>query len=363
MIYPITSRKLQFENSRNELFAKKLRERVQEYFTVSGKSKWATPGMVVKTIVMFSLYILPYVSLYLTGNIWIMLGCFFLMGLGKAGLGFSVMHDANHGAYSKNPKVNTLLGFTLNMIGGNAVNWKIQHNVFHHTYTNIDTHDEDIRPRFVLRFSPNAEHRSFHRFQHIYAWFLYGLNTFSWILFKDFAQLAAYQREGILEKHADKRKAWAMLIGTKLFYITYMLVLPTLFTSFSFGQVFLGFFVMHYVAGLFLAVVFQLAHVMEVNEFPDASEKDLIEENWLVHQLQTTCNFASKSRVLSWFIGGLNYQIEHHLFPNICHVHYKALSKIVRKTAEEFEIAYQDAGSFGRALILHGQMLYKLGRA
>ena len=111
-----------------------------------------------------------------------------------------------------------------------------------------------------------------------------------------------------------------------------------------------------------LAVIFQPAHVMEDTEFPVSEDGKTVQENWTIHQLKTTCNLASKSRFFSWFVGGLNYQIEHHLFPNICHVHYRKLSPIVMETAKEFEIPYHTMTTFSEALVRHGRMLYKLGR-
>jgi linoleoyl-CoA desaturase len=210
-------------------------------------------------------------------------------------------------------------------------------------------------------FTPHAELRSFHKYQHIYAWLLYGLMSFSWIVFKDFAQLIGYQKSGILAKHVSVPKAWAWLVISKLCYYAYIMVLPSIFTPFSFLEIFAGFFIMHYIAGLILGSVFQPAHVMEVNEYPIA-EDDLIPDNWMAHQLKTTCNFAGNNRIFSWFVGGLNYQIEHHLYPNICHVHYAKLAPIVEQTAKEFGIPYHNYGSFRKALINHKKMLFALGR-
>jgi linoleoyl-CoA desaturase len=173
--------------------------------------------------------------------------------------------------------------------------------------------------------------------------------------------LVGYQKSGILAKHVSVSKAWAWLVISKLFYYAYIMVLPLMFTPFSFLEIFAGFFIMHYIAGLILGSVFQPAHVMEVNEYPIA-EDDLIPDNWMAHQLKTTCNFAGNNRIFSWFVGGLNYQIEHHLYPNICHVHYAKLAPIVEQTAKEFGIPYHNYGSFRKALINHKKMLFALGR-
>jgi linoleoyl-CoA desaturase len=354
---------IRFNNRVNSDFASTLRKRVHLYFKENGITKYANGAMVAKTVFMFSLFWIPYVCLYFVSSGWLTVLCYALMGTGMAGIGLSVMHDANHGAYSQKKWVNSLMGYALNMLGGNATNWKIQHNVLHHTYTNIHTHDEDIRPRHILRFSPHSTYHKFHKYQHIYAWPLYGLMTVSWILFKDFGQLYGYHKSGLLEKQVNPAKAWFWLIATKVFYLSYIVVLPIIFGATSFWMVLLGFFIMHYVAGFILATVFQPAHVLEANLFPEANKEDEIEENFMVHQIKTTANFARKNKPFSWFVGGLNYQIEHHLFPNICHIHYSKLAEIVKKTAAEFNVPYRDIPSFRTALALHGRMLYKLGQS
>ncbi|NQZ76722.1 MAG: acyl-CoA desaturase [Ekhidna sp.] len=361
----MSQRVVRFKNSLHEEFNKTLNNRVNQYFKDSKYGRYANKEMIFKTVFMFTLYLAPY-FLFLFGvvqNIWVFYLMSFLMGLGKAGIGLSVMHDANHGAYSRKPWVNKLIGYSLNFVGGNATNWKIQHNVKHHTYTNVTGMDEDISPKGgILRFDPNTIRKSHHKWQYIYAWFLYGLMTMSWIIVKDILQLVQYTKDGMLKKQTNVTRAWVWLILTKIFYYSYILALPLLFTSLPWYHIVLGFLLMHYVAGFTLAIIFQPAHVMEDHDFTDVKDSNLVEENWAVHQLKTTCNFAQKNKPLSWFAGGLNYQIEHHLFPNVCHVHYKKISKIVKSTAAEYNIPYRSYPTFLSALRLHAKMLYALGR-
>lgn len=357
---------LRFKNNLHEEFNKTLNQRVNQYVKSSKVGRYANAEMVVKSFFMFALYFVPY-SMFLFGvveNIWVFYLMAILMGLGKAGIGLSIMHDANHGAYSKKKWVNTVIGYSLNLVGGNATNWKIQHNVKHHTYTNVAGMDEDISPKGgILRFNPYSKIRGYHKWQYIYAWFLYGLMTMSWIVVKDISQLVEYTKDGLLKKQTKSvTRAWIWLVLTKLFYYSYILALPLLFTSLPWYHIVLGFAMMHYIAGFTLAIIFQPAHVMEDHTFEDSEVSDTVEENWAVHQLKTTCNFAQKNWLLSWFAGGLNYQIEHHLFPNMCHVHYRKIAKIVRATAEEYNIPYRSYPTFISALISHGKMLYALGR-
>jgi len=345
-------------------FSMALRKRVNEYFSSNGISRFANTSMVVKTIVLLSIFIACYASIlggWVT-NAWLMIGIWVLLGITTAGIGFSVMHDANHGAYSRNKYVNAVLGYVINFIGGFSINWKIQHNTLHHSFTNVHGADEDIDAGNLLRFSPEQEHLPFHRFQHIYAWFLYSLMTHMWITTKDFKQLIGYKNNGLLEQHGITfNRAFAELLFIKVLYYGYLLVLPLVFSPVAWWVTLIGFVVMHFALGFLLACVFQTAHVMESSHFPGTDEEGNLEHNWAVHQLMTTTNYAPNNRLLSWFVGGLNYQVEHHLFPNVCHTHYRKLSKIVKETAEEYGLPYNTLPSFRSALQIHWRMLRKLG--
>jgi len=294
---------------------------------------------------------------------WWMLALCVMMGFGKAGIGLSVMHDANHGAYSDKKWVNNLMGYSLNLVGASAFNWKVQHNVLHHTYTNVHEVDEDISPRGILRMTPYGEWKFFHKFQHLYAWFFYGLLTLVWVFLNDFKRIARYNREGLVKRQrADIRTEWLILIVSKVVYLSYILVIPMALLDIVWWQWMIGFFTMHYVAGFILTMIFQPAHVIDGTEYPMPDEEGKMENSWAIHQLRTTTNFANNSTFFSWYVGGLNFQIEHHLFPNICHVHYKSLSKIVKDTAQEFDLPYKSEPTFMHAVLGHAKLLKELGR-
>jgi linoleoyl-CoA desaturase len=339
---------------------------VNDYFKSNQISKHANASMVFKTIFMFSLYFIPY-ALIISGTVtsmWAIILLVVVMGLGTAGIGLSIMHDANHGAYSTKPWINNLLGYSLNLVGANAFNWKVQHNVLHHTYTNVYDADEDISPRGVLRMSPYSKKHYMHRFQHIYAWVLYGLMTIVWLIVKDFKRLSQYNKDGLVKRQKTTvTKEWAVLIFTKIFYIGYIFVLPIVLTDLLWWQVVVGFFIMHYIAGFILAIIFQPAHVIDGTEYPEPDTQGNLEDVWAIHQLRTTTNFANNNRILSWYVGGLNYQVEHHLFPHVCHVHYRSISKIVKATAEEYGLPYKSEPTFISALVSHAKLLKELGSA
>jgi linoleoyl-CoA desaturase len=346
-------------------FSSTLNKRVRQYFKENNISKYANTNMKIKTVFMVCLFFIP-AGFLMSGfvqSVWLTGLLYGLMGLGTAGIGLSIMHDANHGAYSKKEWVNKWVGRIVNLVGGFAPTWKIQHNVLHHTYTNIEGYDEDIQPPPFLRFSPNAVHKPIHRFQHLYAWFFYGLMTFSWITAKDFKQLYRYKKLDLTKtENPVFGKLLAELIIFKVLYYVIVLVIPILMIDIAWWWFPIFIFGLHFLAGTILAFVFQPAHVVPETEFISVDAEHYVDNNFAIHQMQTTANFAPKSRILYWLIGGLNYQVEHHLFPNICHVHYKKISKIVRETAEEFGVPYNTHSTFFSAIKYHMKMLKAIGR-
>jgi linoleoyl-CoA desaturase len=345
-------------------FFKVLKGRVDSYFEDNQISRNADWRMVSKTIFMLALYFIPYVLLVTNSytSLWVFFGLWAVMGFGNAGIGLSIMHDANHGSYSKTPWINDFIGKTIDIVGGNAINWKIQHNVLHHSFTNINDMDEDISRTKLLRFCKHQDQKSAFKFQHLYAWFLYGLLTVSWITTKDFQQLIRYKKKGLI---AGQGRTFAgvltELIIMKILYYTYMLVIPYYVMDISFGYVLAGFFMMHFICGLTLGLIFQPAHVTPDMDFPLPNDMGDMENSWAIHQLRTTTNFARENRLFSWYVGGLNYQVEHHLFPGICHVHYREISKIVEQTTSEYGIPYHSNPTFVGAVWQHAKMLKKMG--
>ena len=355
--------KVNFNTSDQPEFFKELNKRVNKYFKDSKSTKYANLNMMVKTVFMVSLYFIPLALMlsHAVTTLWAVMLMWVIMGLGMSGIGLCVMHDANHGSYSKNKIVNKSLGFLINFIGGFHANWKIQHNILHHSYTNVHGFDDDI-DKGVMRFSPDQKQKSIYKFQAFYAPLFYGLMTIYWFMAKDFQQLFRYHKKGLLAGQGlTFHTALIQIIFHKTWYIILTLILPILVVDLHGWQVFSGFLLMHFICGLILALVFQSAHVIEETCFYKPDENGSIENNWAIHQLRTTANFANTSGIFSWLIGGLNYQIEHHLFPTICHVHYKHISKIVKTTTKEFNLPYHQHTSFVGALKSHFSHLNQMG--
>lgn len=345
-------------------FAKAVRLNVNAYFKTNELSTKGDARMVVKSLVMLTLYLAPFVlllTLPITG--WAAMGCWLLMGVGMAGIGMCVMHDGVHGSASKKTWVNDMLGGTMYLMGSSVLTWRIQHNGAHHTHTNIDTMDGDLDSRGLLRFSEHAPLKRIHRFQHLHAFFFYGLLTITKLVF-DFITLVQFNRDGNTQaQKADPQREMVKLIVVKVVYLAVFIGLPLLFSATSWWELLLGFVVMHFVASVILGTVFQLAHIVEGAEQPLPNADGVVLNDWVIHEMNTTANFARSNRFLTWFTGGLNHQIEHHLFPNVCHVHYSAISVIVERTAHEHGVPYNHKPTFHGALASHVRRMKALGRA
>lgn len=281
------------------------------------------------------------------------------LALALAGVGFSIQHDANHDAYSRSRTVNRILGRTLDLLGASSYLWHWKHNIFHHTYTNVADADHDINLAPFARLTPLQELRRAHRFQHLYMWALYGFTVFRMHLVEGFIT-AKPGRPGVPHVPPLRGVRRLELFAAKLVVIGWAIVVPMLFHPW---WVVLAFYAgTCFAAGVMLGIVFQIAHCHDAAPFPEPDpDSQHLDDAWAVHQVKTTANFAPNSRLITWYVGGLNYQIEHHLFPKVCHVHYPRLARIVREVCAEFDIGYTSYPSFGAAVLSHGRLLRRMG--
>ena len=356
---------IQFVSSdeKQKLFVKELKESVRSYFKDHQLSVKANFWYYIKAFIMIGIYIGAYVLiLVLNLNPWWAFVLAIAMGIGEAGIGMAVMHDGAHGTISSKNWVNELFASTITILGSNSTNWKIQHNILHHRFTNIYGFDPDIYTKAVIRLSKHAPLKRYHRFQYVYAFFLYGLMTFAKLI-GDFKQLVIFNSNGLLETQKKiYSREMSKLMVVKIIYLFMIIGLPIILTSYSWWQVLIGFTVMHLVAGMIMSTIFQMAHVVEGLVQPLPETEMVIQKEWMVHQMSVTSNFAPKSRFLFWYAGGLNYQIEHHLFQYINHTHYPAISRIVQEKCKKYGISYHVNDSFLSALKSHIRQLKVLGK-
>ncbi len=343
-------------------FYKTLQKRVNAHFQNHQKGKHANAQMWFKcslffvgTIILYGLFISNWFTF------WQLLPIVLLLGWFKALTGINIGHDAIHGAFSSSPKSNEILGRIFDLLGVNPYTWRITHNIVHHTYTNIPEHDYDIEvsPK-LLRMSPNGILLSHMRFQQYYAFILYGLSAVFRAFRQEYVKFFS-KKLGSYECPTPERKEYFHLFFWRFLFYTLFLGVPLIRLSLPWWQVLGLFMAMMFVEGLFLGMVFQLAHIVEKVDFPTPNESGELQHTWATHQLKTTANFAVQNPVVNFLCGGLNSQIEHHLFPHICHIHYPAIAPIVKKTAREFGLPYHEYPTFWSALKSHFRQLKEFG--
>lgn len=355
------AKNISFQNSINPTFTKDLKQSVDAYFTQVNKKSTGDWRIFHKTLVLLAAIVTIYcLLLFAHFPVWANVVLCALLGFVFALIGFNVMHDGAHGSYSDNKSLNNLMGFSLNLMGGSTYFWKVKHNIIHHTYTNIDGHDDDIDVAPYMRLSKTQAKKPLHKYQHLYAVPLYFMTYIFWIYFNDFKK---YFTGKILEKAIPKMttKEKVGFWATKIAHLVIFVVIPSLVLDFK--TAIIGYIIACLVCGLFIAVVFQLAHVVEDAEFPVPNEANKIEENWFIHQLETTANFSMNSKLCSWLFGGLNFQVEHHLFPKISHIHYPAISKIVQEVCARHNVTYNKYNTFGAAIRAHFSYLKQIGQS
>ncbi len=354
--------KIKFETSfGDDQFGRELRDRVSDYFDSRQISDKANALMVTKSVLYLAAYFVIYgliISNTLSG--WSTMWLWASLGFLTAGIGFNIGHDALHGAYAHRPWLNSLLGNSFVLLGANTRIWKILHNLIHHSFTNIAGADGDLYPVKALRFHHSTEKIWMHRFQNWYAPVLYCFTSLVWVFRKDYSHFFKSEHCGQKYPSIKSGETLQLFMFKGLYYIAF-LIIPLLVVNLAWWQILIGFLCLHAVAGFSLAIVFQLGHLVEGPDF-DQDPETLIEGSWMVHQLRSAANFSTNNKLATWFFGGLNFQIEHHLFPKICHIHYPALAPIVRETATKYGLPYHSFDTFFGALRSHIRLLKKLGR-
>ena len=353
-----SGRKLKF--AANDGFQVRLRQRVDNYFRDTGLKPRDCWQLYLKTAILLACTVGSYLLLVFVAQTWWEgLSWAILFGFAATVTGFNTQHDGGHHAYSSFPWINKLMALFLELIGGSSYVWHWKHGVIHHTYVNITGHDTDIDVGFLARLTPHQRRFWFHRWQHFYLWLLYGLMPTKWQFYDDFHDVITGR---IGQNRFPRPKGWdlAIFLGGKAIFLALAFAIPLLFHSIWVVLLFYG--VVVAVMGMVSAIVFQLAHCVEHAEFPlPQAETGRIENAWAIHQVETTVDFARRNRVVTWLLGGLNFQIEHHLFPRICHVHYPALSKLVEATCTECGMKYTAHTSLRAVLASHFRWIRRMG--
>jgi len=342
-------------------FLIELRRRVAAHFKNTGRHERDCPQMYLKTAIILVWLVASYVLLVFVAQAWWQaVPAAVLLASALAAVGFNLQDDGGHQAYSRYRWVNKLAAMTLDLAGASSYLWHWKHNILHHTYVNVAGHDSDIDLGFLGRLSPHQKRRVIHRWQHLYLWLVYGLMAIRWHLYGDFHDIIT---GSIGTVRIARPRGWDLVVfvGGKVVFLSLAFAVPLLWHSW--WVVLLFYALVTAVLGIILSVVFQLAHCVEEAEFPMPDEATLrMPDGWAIHQARTTVDFARKSRVLAWLLGGLNFQIEHHLFPHVCHVNYPDLSPIVEAACKEFGVKYCVHATFRAGLASHYRLLRRLGQ-
>jgi linoleoyl-CoA desaturase len=345
----------------SQSFHSELKRRINSYFTETGRQATGNITLYTKAIVLLSAFFFLYTHLvfFTPAPVWAIAECV-LLGFVVAGIGFNIMHDGAHGSFSKHKWLNNVAAFSLNLLGGSHFMWNMKHNVIHHAYTNIDGMDDDIDIKPWMRMSSTQPKYLMHRYQHIYFWILYALLYILWIFVLDY-QKYFKRKIGAMPLKKMSLSDHLVFWGFKIVNLALYVVIPVYTVGFSAWIT--GFLVFGIVAGLVISIVFQLAHTVEHTHFPmPHAVTGKLEDEWAVHQLKTTANFAPRNKIINWFVGGLNFQVEHHLFPKISHVHYPAINKIIKQTCQEFNMPYIEYRKMSQAVASHVSFLKQMGR-
>ena len=342
-------------------FHSELKKRISAYFEEVGKSTTGNYSLFIKAIILVISFLFIYIHLiFFTPVTWLaILECVVLGGL-TAAIGFNVMHDGAHGSFSRYKWLNDLAALSINFLGANNFMWKTKHNVIHHAYTNVDGIDDDIDAKPFLRLCETQKYYKVHRYQHLYFWAAYSLLYLWWVFVTDYKKYFL-KRVGNVPLRKMSTTDQIVFWSFKLLHLGLFIALPIYMVGFM--PWLIGFLVSGLFAGLVLSIVFQLAHTVEHTHFPAMNaETGKMEDEWAVHQLKTTANFATRNKVICWLVGGLNFQIEHHLFPKISHVHYPAISKIIKKACNDFGVPYIEYPKFRMAVVSHVMYLKHLSK-
>lgn len=339
-------------------FPKVLRRRLDSFFADQNLSPKANSAMWIKIAFGLTVLAASWIALYaFRPGSWKFVGLYILGGLAQTFLLLNIAHDSNHNAISSRPFVNKALNYVFDVCGISSYMWRILHHRGHHSCINLHGEDDALSGRGIFRFTPHESRLPVHRFQHIYALFVYALFSLDYVFFRDF-QCFFFPPHDYLKRTKHPLREYIILFSGKAFYFTYMLVLPVLVLGLSSLLVAAAFLLVHVIVGLSVTLVFQTTHTIDSTYFPsDRNEFD----NSVYHIFATTADYATESPLVGWLAGGLNHHVVHHLCPFVCHTHYASLTRIVRETAEEFGIPYRQHPTMPRAIWHHLILLKQLG--
>ena len=351
--------KLKFSKDEGSDFYRELNERIEQYFSEKGIPKTGNKTMVFKIILYFSLDILFY-GLMITGTTTLGFYTFYLlMGFFVLLTAFNISHDAAHGVAVKSKFWNKVLfSLSFNLQGNNAYVWGKNHNESHHLYTNVEGSDIDVLNNPLFRMTESQELKWFHRYQFIYAPFLYLLYSINWFFFRETLMLFNLSSRTI--KIEIPKNEVVKLVIYKLLYIGYMIILPVYLLPFGWQTVLLAFLLNHFMVSIIFVGVLGVSHLSDFVEHPVPDQNNKLDMSWPKLQMCTSVDYNADSKFFNWTLGGFNAHALHHLLPNICHVHYLEILPMFRELAQKHNLNYMEM-PYSKSLASHFRFLKGMG--
>lgn len=269
-------------------------------------------------------------------NFWLLYLLFQISGLL---IGFSFGHDASHNTAFRNKRANQVLHFlSFLTVGIDPLLWGLRHLRSHHLYANVEGSDIDIDKNPFLRLAPSHPWSKKHRYQHLYAPFVYMLALLHSVFTGDWIYLFSPDYDW-MRKGVRRLDLYLRFFLFKVCYFALVLGLPIAFGNFSAGFVLLTFATTSAFTSLVFVVMLVGTHFFEDADYVE-SEGDQLDSSWAIHQLKTSCDWNPESGWARLLSGGSNCHAAHHLFPNICHTHYSEINRIIAETTAEYELPY-----------------------
>ncbi len=347
--------------NQDDVFFQELKGEVDQYLKRQTSGPYGNYLVVIKAVIFLSLFWGFYAAILFSGwPSWAIRVCYAMMGIFGLFIAFNISHDGAHGTLTRSPGLNKWLYYlTFNPLGTDAYLWGLRHRKSHHLFPNVDGVDVDIDSNFLVRLSPNRPLLPHHHWQYLYAPLLYGLFTLQWVLLKDWHYLF---RKNLANMHDIKHPPLeiAGVILAKLFHFGYIIVLPIV-VGLSPGVVISGYLIYHVAMSYFFLFTNIMNHHSEEAEFPRRDAEGYLPGSWAGHQIRTCLDFHPTSQLWTFFFGGFNAHAAHHLFPNVCHVHYPAISKIIARLVKKYDIQYHHS-DWWSAFKSHFRHLKSLGQ-
>lgn len=343
-------------------FYSELTSSIDQYFKVNKISYRANKQMLVKIAILFLIYCVGYFSIYLyKENTLVLFLTYSFIGAWSVLLGLNIGHDASHNAIFQKKSQNELLLYIFEMVGTNSYNWKNRHIGAHHAFPNVMDHDSDIQQTNLVKIFPKDKHQSFHAFQHLYMPFLYLFYILRWVVYRDFKDIGT-KKIGVFNNSNYPVKEIYKMILSKIFYAFYMIVLPAVLLDYTLGDMLFAFFILTVSGSLVITMVLLSTHVGEDANFPEPDEKGFLPHSWSYHQVLTAADFGTGSWLLNQLFGGFNHHVIHHLFPNICHIHYPQLTPILKEVIQKHNMPYRHKKYLFSAMFSHFKLLFRNGK-